>query len=327
MQALIQELCLLVYHQPRHWKGCEGVCHVSNLPACSTSWNTPPHDIPQRPWQVLGTDLFYFDSCKYLILADYYLKFFFVRKITGQCTSQAVIDATKQIFSEQGIPDKVVNDNGRHFDSQDYCTFAWEWGFDHITLSPHFPQFNGFIERQIQIVKNAWKKVNHANSGDRDMALFCLRTTPVDQRIPSPAELLFSHKLRDNLPIRIHNNNPEKEGIYLQLQSRQESQKKHHDSTARDLPPLYKGQPVRILDHQRPGTWIPGTVKDQAKEPRSYVVMLSPCRVELMFVGTDDTSVRWSKQPQSLYSTKTPILAVPVRRCKYGGHRTQTASL
>ena len=49
--------------------------------------------------------------------------------------------------------------------------------------------------------------------------------------------------------------------------------KTHHDQSSRhvDLPPLYKGQKVRILD-KTSKTWCPGTVLEKCQEPRSYLV-------------------------------------------------------
>ena len=40
---------------------------------------------------------------------------------------------------------------------------------------------------------------------DPNMALLCIRTTPVDSNVPSPGELLFGRKLQGNLPVRISN--------------------------------------------------------------------------------------------------------------------------
>ena len=77
-----------------------------------------PHDIPQRPWHTVGTDLFQLGKPEYLKVADYYAKIPIVRKITGKNTSAAVISLTKQIFSEQGIPVKVVSDNGPQYASE-----------------------------------------------------------------------------------------------------------------------------------------------------------------------------------------------------------------
>ena len=112
-----------------------------------------PHEIPTRPWQVVGSDLCYFDGHDHLIVADYYLKFPIVRKIpTGQCTSQTVVSITKHIFSEHGIPPRVVTDNGSRYDSETYRKFAKEWCFDHVTSFPHYPKSNGFVERTVKTV-------------------------------------------------------------------------------------------------------------------------------------------------------------------------------
>ena len=68
-----------------------------------------PHEIPTRPWQIDGHD--------HLIVADYYSKFPIVRKIPmGQCNSQTVVNLTKQMFSEHGVPQRVVSDNGPQYE-------------------------------------------------------------------------------------------------------------------------------------------------------------------------------------------------------------------
>ena len=228
------------------------------------------HEVPTRPWQVLGTDLFFFDGDTYLIIADYYLKFFFVRKMPTQCTSQAVVNSTKEIFSEQGVPEKVISDNGRHYDSAVYRAFASTWGFSHVTSSPHYPQSNGFIERTIQSVKNTLKKAK-ASGKDAHMAMMCMRATPLDHDIPSPGEMLFNRKLRANLPIRVRNTSHQRDSVREQLIHRQETQKHYSDRHARDLPPLSTGQPIRIQD-QSSHLWKPASVQEVCDEPRSYVV-------------------------------------------------------
>ena len=136
------------------------------------------HEVPTRPWQIVGTDLFVVNRDSYLIICDYYSKFPFVYNIDGQVTSDAVIKRMKGVFAEQGCPTRVVSDNGGHYSSFAFRKFAEAWGFDHVTSSPHYPQSNGFIERQIQTVKATMKKVAMTKS-DLQMALLVLRATPV----------------------------------------------------------------------------------------------------------------------------------------------------
>ena len=230
-----------------------------------------PHELPTRPWEILGTDLFHFNGREYLIIADYYSKFPFVRRMPVECTSKAVIEATQQIFSEQGIPAKVISDNGPHFASSAYKQFASDWGFAHVTSSPHFPQSNGFVERAIQTVKRTLKKAT-ACKQNINMALLCLRTTPIDSELPSPAELLCGRKVQSNLPLVIRNTSTRKEQTYQRLQERQSQQKAYHDQTAHDLKPLRPSQHVMIQDANTLA-WMPARVKECCTEPRSYVVV------------------------------------------------------
>ncbi|XP_014673270.1 PREDICTED: uncharacterized protein K02A2.6-like [Priapulus caudatus] len=84
------------------------------------------HDLPSRPWETVGTDLFHLYGDEYLIITDYHSKFPFIRKVRGRCTSGSVVQITKDIFSEQGIPLRVISDNGPQFASQEYKAFAQE---------------------------------------------------------------------------------------------------------------------------------------------------------------------------------------------------------
>ena len=111
-------------------------------------------------------------------------------------TSDGVIKRMKRVFAEQGCPTRVVSDNGGHYSSFAFRKFAEAWGFDHMTSSPHYPQSNGFIERQIQTVKATMKKVAMTKS-DLQMALLVLRATPVDSHLPSPAEMLNARARED----------------------------------------------------------------------------------------------------------------------------------
>lgn len=74
-----------------------------------------------------------------------------------------------------------------------------EYGFKHITSSPHYLRSNGFIESKVKTIKMTMKKAKATNT-DPLMALLCLRATPIDNKLPSPAELLLGRPIQDNLP-------------------------------------------------------------------------------------------------------------------------------
>ena len=50
-----------------------------------------PTETPPRTWYTIGTDLFTLDGSEYLLVADYYLKYPFVRQISkNQSNSHTV---------------------------------------------------------------------------------------------------------------------------------------------------------------------------------------------------------------------------------------------
>ena len=204
-------------------------------------------EVPPRAWHTIGTDLFTLEGSEYLVVADYYSKYPFVRQIPrGQVNSHTVTKMLRQIFSEQGIPKVVRSDNGPHYSGQAFQDFARELGFQHVTSSPHYPRSNGFIESQVKSVKAALRKAKTTHS-DPDMALRCLRTTPIDHKLPSPAELLLGRAIQDNLPRKIPRD-ALNEVVTPRLEERQQLQKFYHDRSARQLPALKPGQRLSIQD-------------------------------------------------------------------------------
>ena len=219
-----------------------------------------------------GTDLFYVDDDKFLLIADYYTKYQFVRKIPkGHSTSKCVTDLTKQIFCEQGIPRIVRSDNGPYFQGY-YRQFAEEYGFSHVTSSPNYRCSNGFIESQLKSIKKVLKKAKRSHSNP-NTALLCLRATPINNKVPSPAELLLGRQIQDNLPRKIQTNQIHDDVIH-RLQERQAQQKYYYDKHTTVLPGLVQGEQVTV---QNPKTleWKPAEVHVLVKiggARRSYIV-------------------------------------------------------
>jgi|UniRef100_A0A2S2R0U0 transposase InsO family protein len=109
-------------------------------------------DVPEKPWQVVGTDLFYFQGKNYVMLVDYFSKFVeFV--MIPKLTSLNTINAIKSNFSRHGIPEIIRSDGGTQFTSEEFQHFLKEWHIEHIVSSPTNAQSNGMVERHIQTVK------------------------------------------------------------------------------------------------------------------------------------------------------------------------------
>ena len=98
-----------------------------------------------------------------------------------------------------------------------------------------------------------------------------LRATPVVSKLPSPAEMLMGRPITTLLPSRT-SPSPVTVAQREHLDRRQSTMKSNYDRHAGEsLPPLHKGQNVRVLD-KASKTWIPGEVTGHRREPRSYNV-------------------------------------------------------
>ena len=150
--------------------------------------------LPREPWEAIAADLFELNKENYLLVADIYTKFPILRKLRSTHSS-SIIQTLKEIFSEHGIPRHFHSDNGPQFSATSFAQFAASWGFQHNTSSPHYPQSNGFIERQIQTIKRILTKTD-----DPEKALLFWRATPLERNHPSPAELLYGRIIKTTLP-------------------------------------------------------------------------------------------------------------------------------
>lgn len=94
-------------------------------------------EFPPRPWSTVGADLFQIDNKQYLVIVDYFSRYFEVAKLTST-TSEAVIDHIKSIFARHVKHEVVLSDNGPQFASEIFRQFTRDWGFSHVTSSPHW---------------------------------------------------------------------------------------------------------------------------------------------------------------------------------------------
>ena len=251
------------------------------------------HERPSTPWAKLGRDLFEIDNVTYLILSDYFSRYPAVHKLSSTST-KVVVNATKQTFSIFGVPREIVSDNGPQFGNE-YDKFCSDWGIKHTTSSPHFPQSNGFIERQIKYIKPLTKKCIKSG-GDLHTAMLHIRATPLGINIPSPAELLFGRPISTDLPSATSMKQSWEEygDIIKQQTDRQVANNSQH---RRDLPPLLPNQQVRVYNKQSK-IWCPARVTSRDGE-REYTIQSEDSRVlrrNRLHLGEASNSSRSYKQ-------------------------------
>lgn len=213
-------------------------------------------------WQVVSTDIFEYAGHSYLLVTDFYSKYFEI-ELLRQITANCVINNLKKIFARFGIPAEVVSDNGAQYSntrnlfdsSHEFKKFADDWGFRHTTSSPEYPQSNGAAEKAVQTAKRILKQAAADNKYPFE-GLLKYRNTPFEDLGVSPAQLLMSRRTRTQLPTHRRLLLPvDPDQVVKTLKHRQNISKKNYDSHSRDLPPLQVGDKVRIrpnrycLDH------------------------------------------------------------------------------
>ena len=269
------EKCKAVARQSLFWPGMsKDIEHkVASCLTCNKYCNEQtkepliPHSVPQRPWQKVGADIFSFARRDYLLVVDYYSKFPEVAFLEDK-TAFSVIRQLKVIFARHGIPEEVIADN-MPFASKQINQFATEWDFKITTSSPTYAQSNGQSERHIQTVKKLLKKAAEEGS-DPLLALLQFRNAPISGLDVSPAQLLFSRKLRTKLPMTSQSLKPAVVNRFNQLVNRQAHQKRYYDASGtRTLPTLQPGDVVRVMND---GEWQMGKVVSKHTAPRSYTV-------------------------------------------------------
>ena len=120
----------------------------------------------------------------YLFVVDYYSRYIEVAKLIST-SANSIITHLKSIFSRHGIPEMVISDNGPQYSAAAFEKFSKEYGFNHATSSPKYPQANGTAERAVKTVKQLLVK-----NQDPYMAMLVYRATPLENGY-SPAEMLM----------------------------------------------------------------------------------------------------------------------------------------
>ena len=97
-------------HQCLYWKAHKNVLHV---------WIH--HDIPAKPWEIVGTDMFTLCCKKYLCIVNYHSKFPIIN-IMEDISADSLILTCKIIFAEFGLPKKATSNSGGNFISDKFKT-------------------------------------------------------------------------------------------------------------------------------------------------------------------------------------------------------------
>lgn len=256
------------------------------------------------PYEVVGVDLFAWKGKDYLVTVDYYSGHWEIDRLysTSSCT---VINKLKVHFARNGIPCKVVSDNGPQFSAQEFNVFSNQWDFKHTPSSPGHPQANGKAESAVKAAKAMMNKCNKSGT-DVYLSLLEIRNTPTQGADSSPAQRLLNRCTRSLLPITTSMLVPRGTEISdydkVRLQRNQKQQIDHYNKGAKDLQPLAEGDVVRM----KPFTlnqkeWQKATVTRRLDE-RSYEVETEKGNVRRNRVHLKEAEKQGIEIPESIIS-------------------------
>ena len=174
-------------------RGCN-ICQVNRkLPASSL---LHPWEFPQKPWSRIHLDYAGpFLGKMFLIVVDAYSKWLDALSMNSS-TSSATIEKLRRIFSEHGLPNQCVTDNGTCFTSSEFQQFMKVNGIKHTFSAPYHPSSDGQAERSVQTFKEAMRKITNGDIETRVYRMLLhYRTTPHTTTGLSPAEILMNRKL------------------------------------------------------------------------------------------------------------------------------------
>eukprot|EP00105_Crassostrea_gigas_P002562 XP_011415131.1 PREDICTED: uncharacterized protein K02A2.6-like [Crassostrea gigas] len=227
-----------------------------------------PHEVPERPWQVVATDLFSWDGQNFVTVTDYYSRYFWVYPLRNTLAG-TVIQQMKVAFSHHGIPEKLVSDNGPQYSCDEFAKFSKQYGFIHTTSNPTHAQSKGLAEKTVQTVKHIFGKCK-ADRKDPYSGILEYLNTPLECNT-SPAQALMSRRLRSIVPSNHKQLQPKPvnyEQFRNQLVLSRQKQNEYYSRQSTALKPLEMGETVRV---KKQGTWVPSTITGQV-DPRSYTV-------------------------------------------------------
>lgn len=228
-----------------------------------------PYELPNRPWERVGADIFSYGNNSYLVMMDAYSNWLELRSLRNKSAIE-IVSKLKSIFSKFGCPDTLICDNVP-FNSFPMKQFAIDWNFEIVTRSPNYPRSNGLAEKAVGIAKNIVKKALEEGK-DVYESLMQYRNSPLKYIGYSPAQILMSRICKTKVPISVDLLKPVLcENVKDKLAMRQSQNTKRYNQNTKNLVELRPNENVTIYNHVNK-TWEPGQIIDRHNTPRSYIV-------------------------------------------------------
>lgn len=254
-------------------KNCVQCQENASLPKCPpvAKWNWPT-----GPWKRLHIDYAgpYLGSM-FLIVIDSYSKWLEVLPVKST-NSKATICQLEKLFTNFGLPEHIVSDNGPQFASGEFEEFTKKHGIRHTLTPPGHPASNGMAERYVRYFKSVLSKMEKEDGSLQDKLnriLFTYRCTPHPATAECPAYLLMRRQFRTRFSSLIPSLSRQKEADVF-------------EQNTNVLSKFSVGDKVYVLNLRAGPRWLPGIVIEVLQ--RSY------------FVHVDGKGTAWKRHESQL---------------------------
>ncbi len=273
------------------WPGIDSdVEHfVRNCDACTLSGKSihpqqPPQqitDTPPGPWHSLQLDICGdFRAAPHhqryaIVLIDKYSKWPEIC-LTGDITTQAVINFLEGVWARWGIPVDLTTDNGVQF-RQEFHHYLVSRGITHKLTPLYCPQINGNIERFNRTLKEGITAHLAVGWNFKDSAREVVRTyraTVCDTTGGSPSFLMFGREMRTSLhalrPARADGGTLDAGKVKKNILRSKIKSKQYHDLKCmrKEGDQIDSGDWIRI---KTPTSRLPNKLSEKYREPTRVV--------------------------------------------------------
>ena len=188
-------------------------------------------------------------------------------------TACETINLMQRQFARWGIPDEIVTDCGKNYDSFKFSQFCQRKKIKHTKSSPYHHQSNGKAESAVKIVKTLLRKAEKTKLSSYE-ALLDQHNTPIAGMTTSPARRFLNRRTRSEVPMKATLLTLEiAETVLAEKTKKHQKSQAYYDRTAKDPNELRPGDTVRVRPEGllKGQEWKKGTVSQNCGY-RSYDV-------------------------------------------------------
>ena len=141
-----------------------------------------PRDVPNGPWQEITANYLTPRGREYLLVCNLFGKYTSFIKYSLNLPSPCACTC-RNSSPDMDHPALLYTDNGPPFAFDEFAQLLQHHHIDHITLWPHFPWSNGFIECQVCAIKTVLSTSQDSRKSIKDLLLE-LCSTPIVPNMP-----------------------------------------------------------------------------------------------------------------------------------------------